>query len=71
MLLEEVRKNCGMTQAELAALAGVKQNTVSQWESGKRRPSVEVAKRIGVALGFDWTQLFDEQDKCTSDTSSA
>lgn len=41
MRLEEMRRKYGMTQSELATLAGVQQNTVSQWESGKRNPSVK------------------------------
>lgn len=71
MRLEELRKKCGMTQSELATLAGVRQNTVSQWESGKRRPSVEVAKRIGSVLGFDWSQLYEEPVQGSADQSSA
>lgn len=71
MILEELRKKCGMTQSELATLAGVRQNTVSQWESGKRRPSVEVAKRVGAVLGFDWTQLYEEHTQGIADQFSA
>lgn len=63
MKLEDLRKKHGMTQHELAVLAGVRQNTVSQLESGKRRPSIETAKRIGAVLGFDWAQFYEDSDQ--------
>lgn len=53
MRLEELRKKRGMTQHELAVLAGVQQNTISQWESGKRNPSV--TRLISLAKIFDCT----------------
>lgn len=36
MEIEKIRRVSGMTQTELAKKVGVQQNTVSQWESGKR-----------------------------------
>lgn len=36
MELEKIRRVSGITQTELAKKVGVQQNTVSQWESGKR-----------------------------------
>lgn len=42
MKLEELRKKNGMTQSDLAAMVGVQQNTVSQWESGKRNPTIQM-----------------------------
>lgn len=41
MKLEELRKKNGMTQSDLASMVGVQQNTVSQWESGKRNPTIQ------------------------------
>lgn len=37
MELEKMRRGSGITQKELAEKVGVQQNTVSQWESGKRK----------------------------------
>lgn len=37
MELEKIRRVSGITQRELAEKIGVQQNTVSQWESGKRK----------------------------------
>ena len=31
-------------------------------EVGLRMPSVEIAKRIAAALGFEWTRFFEEPE---------
>lgn len=50
MRLEELRKKNSMTQSELAAMVGVQQNTVSQWESGKRNPTAPMLIRLAETL---------------------
>ena len=65
--LEELRKNRNLTQLELARLIGVSQVSISKIESGKRRPSPEVAQRI--AHHFDlttdqmWEMFYHEQPR--------
>ena len=49
-LLQEARRRRGMTQAELATAAGMKQSAVSHFESGRRFPSVEGLLRLAEAL---------------------
>ena len=39
--LQLVRKNKGVTQAQVAAELGVTQNAYSNWEKGKAAPSIE------------------------------
>jgi predicted transcriptional regulator len=39
----------GLTQVEMAKLAGVTQPTVSRWESGELHPSLEEMQRIRAA----------------------
>jgi putative transcriptional regulator len=59
--LIEFRK--GRSQTQIAEAAGITQQMYSAIELGERRPSVDVAKKIAAALGFDWTKFFeDEQD---------
>lgn len=58
MRLEELRKKQGMTQNELAALVGVQQNTISQWESGKRHPTSTTLPRLANVLGCTIDELF-------------
>ena len=48
-LLRSLRKHLGITQKELAVLAGVTMGAVQQWESGKFKPKDE-KKRVMVAL---------------------
>lgn len=58
MRLEELRKERSMTQRELAALAGVQQNTVSQWESGKRNPSLKFLVILSKIFGCTIDELY-------------
>lgn len=56
--LIEKREKKKMTQEQVATLANIKRPYYSQIESGKRRPSPEVAKRIAAVLKFNWTIFF-------------
>ena len=47
------------SQACIAKEVGVSQQYYSLVESGKRTPSVPVAKKIAAILGFEWTRFFD------------
>jgi predicted transcriptional regulator len=44
------RKALGLTQAELAALAGVREETLCRLESGKHSPTVRTVEKIDRAL---------------------
>lgn len=58
--LKDNRREKGMTGAVVAEKVGVTQQFYNFIENGKRRPSVEVAKRIAAVLGFDWTKFFED-----------
>ena len=49
----------GMTQAELATMAGTTQERVSDFEVGRRNPGAEEKERIMQALG--WTEDVETQ----------
>lgn len=49
--LRERRLEAGLTQAELAAAAGLNAATVSHLESGKTDPQPRSLKRLAAALG--------------------
>ncbi len=53
----------GMTQAALAAAAGIGQPFLSQLENGRRSPSVAAAKGIARALGLDIEEIVDWLDR--------
>lgn len=61
MNLSEYRLSHNLTQQSLAKTVGVTQKSISAYEKGERRPSPEVAQKIGAVLGFDWTRFFTEE----------
>lgn len=58
--LKDIRITKGMTGEVVGAQAGITQQHYNFIENGKRRPSVEVAKRIASVLGFSWTRFFED-----------
>lgn len=74
--LKEVRKEHGLTLKQLSkmlderGLLSVKANTLSQYENGKREPSIQALKgyaeffnvSIDYLLGAVWTQCAKETD---------
>ncbi len=49
--LRRKRKRAGLTQAEVAARAGVRLETLSRLENGRGNPTVDTVQRILGALG--------------------
>lgn len=49
-----------MSQREAANRVGITQAFYCEIEKGKKKPSVDVAKRIAKVLGFEWTRFFEE-----------
>jgi transcriptional regulator with XRE-family HTH domain len=52
-LLRRARGGAGMSQAELAASAGVAQSVISAYEAGRRQPSVPTLVKLIAAAGYD------------------
>ena len=57
-LLEASRIKAGMTQKQVAESVGIKQNMISDYESGKRRLSRKMAERLSPVLGVKMERLF-------------
>ena len=51
--LKDVRKNAGLTQAQLSEKLGITAQSYSQYETGKRNPKSETVQKIAKALGVD------------------
>ena len=66
--LIEKRKAIGLTQTQIASIAGISQQQLSFIESGERGASVPTAKKIAAALGFDWQRFYE--DETDADTAS-
>ena len=48
----------GLTQEQVAKLAGVDRTTITKIENGTAKPSVKTAQKIAQVLDFDWTLFF-------------
>lgn len=48
--IKALREARGLTQAALAALAGVSTSALESWEQGRRRPSPEAEARLATIL---------------------
>lgn len=61
--LLELRKERGLTQAELARLLGVAQQSVAQWEKGKNLPGNVSRQKICDFFGVSSSFLYEDDDK--------
>ena len=50
--LIDARINSNMTQQELSAVSGVRQSNISRIENGKRDPSLYLAQKLAIAMGY-------------------
>ena len=68
--VKTARENLNLTQKELGKQIGVTEQFIFYIERGDRRPGVEVAKKLGALLGFDWTLFYpDESNGQEQDTA--
>ena len=56
--LKELRNNKGWTQEQTAEHAKISRSHYIMIEHCQRRPSVDVAIKLGECLGFNWHELF-------------
>ena len=56
--LEELRKERGVTQQELAALLEVSRQTISSLEKGRYNPSIQLAFKIARYFGLRIEDIF-------------
>lgn len=61
MAIKSLRKRNRMTQAALASVLGVRQNTVAQWETGARTPSARRLLQIAKLYGVTVDELLKEE----------
>ena len=56
--IEEIRKERGILQEELAKMLGVSRQTVSSLENGRYNPSISLAFRIARCFGMNIEEIF-------------
>lgn len=56
--IHELRKEVGMQQAELAAIVGVRRETIGNLENGKYNPSLKLAMDIAAVFGKSVEEIF-------------
>lgn len=63
--IKEYRARCGMKQEELAALVGVRRETIGNLEKGRYNPSLVLAWNIARVFGVTVEDVFTvESDVC-------
>jgi transcriptional regulator with XRE-family HTH domain len=55
----EYRKKAGLTQRELSEKLGVTQPTITQYETGVRKPDIVTLKKLAVILDCTTNQLLE------------
>ena len=61
--IKHLRKKKGISQSELAALIGVKNNTVSTWERGTRKPDFEALDLLSDYFEVSFEYILGNSDK--------
>lgn len=56
--IEEIRKERGVNQAELAKALSVSRQTISSLENGRYNPSIELAYRLSKYFGMAIEEVF-------------
>lgn len=62
MNLKKIRIEKKLTQQQVAEMAGITQSTYSRLENGVGVPTPETCKKIAAVLGFDWWELFEDDE---------
>ena len=56
-IIRRLRQEAGLSQAGLAAAAGIHTRQITRYESGEQQPALDVAKRLAQALGVTLDEL--------------
>lgn len=67
--LKAIRENLGLNQSQFADKLKISQAAISQFEDGKRVPSIETLDKIASALGMTVASLLTGED--TTDDQNA
>lgn len=62
MWLLAYRKAKGYRQIDVSESVGIDRTHYAKIENGQRRPSVPLAKKIALALEFDWQLFYPDEE---------
>jgi transcriptional regulator with XRE-family HTH domain len=62
MRLRELRRECALSQQDLARMTGVAQSTLSALESGKRDAQPRTVRKLAETLGVEPRELMRRGD---------
>ncbi len=62
-LLQELRKEKGLTQEQLAEKTGVARRTVSRWETGSNMPDLDILIELSDLYGVDLREILSGERK--------
>lgn len=58
--VKELRTAKGLTQEQLASECGVQRTTITMIELGENKPSIDLAKKLGVIFDVAWSDFFED-----------
>ncbi len=61
--IREVRKQQGLSMAELGKRLGITAAAISRYELGQRQIRIDTLRRIAAALNADWLDLIPEDER--------
>ncbi|MFE7412722.1 helix-turn-helix transcriptional regulator [Streptomyces laurentii] len=64
-LIRELRREIGLTQAQLATVVGCGRSTVAMWEASRTRPCPRLLLRLSGILGVPPARLTGDPDPAT------
>ena len=68
--IKELRLDKKLTQEELGNALGLAKNTISQYETGERTPSVKVFKDMAAFFGVTVNDLIYDDDNLTDESTA-
>lgn len=63
MKVKEILQNSNLSLAEISRRTGIKYNTLLCYKSGRRKLTINAAKKLANVLGISWKDFFDNENK--------
>lgn len=61
--IRKLRKEKELKQVDLAKMVGIKNNTLSQYETGERMPNIEMLTKLAKVLNCSIDELIKDEEK--------